>query len=72
MSINVGGDDITIKVYDPETKEVIATYDSYTKAARKLGVTFKVVYNACHSKTRRYSPFLKKEIAIRAVSNKKV
>jgi len=58
-------DDIYVKVYDPEKKKVIATYDSYAQAARKLGLTDKVIYNACANKTRRFSPFLNKEVAIR-------
>lgn len=65
MKSPIEADDIYVKVYDPEKKEVIATYDSYAQAARKLGLTDKVVNNACSSKTRRFSPFLNKEVAIR-------
>jgi hypothetical protein len=63
-----GADDICVKVYDPSKQELIATYNNYTEAARKLGLTFKVVYAACISKTRRFSPFLNKEVAIRAAA----
>ena len=66
-----GADDICIKVYDPTKQELIATYDNYAQAARKLGLTGKVVYTACINKTRRFSPFLNKEVAIRASGIKK-
>jgi hypothetical protein len=66
-----GADDICIKVYDPEKKEMIAVYDNYAQAARKLGLTSKVVYAACTNKTRRFSPFLKKEVALRASAKEK-
>jgi HJR/Mrr/RecB family endonuclease len=46
MKNPIVADDIYVKVYDPEKKKVIATYDSYAQAARKLGLTDKVIYNA--------------------------
>lgn len=67
-----GADDICIKVYDPIKKELIATYSNYTEAARKLGLTYKIVYVACISKTRRFSPFLNKEVALRTSANKPI
>jgi hypothetical protein len=66
-----GSDDICVKVYDPEKKELIAVYDNFCQAGKKLGISGKIVYNACLYKTRRYSPFLKKEVAIRTASNNK-
>lgn len=72
MKSPIVADDIYVKVYDPEKKEVIATYDSYAQAARKLGLTDKVVYNACSNKTRRFSPFLNKEVAIRISAKPKI
>jgi hypothetical protein len=66
-----GADDICVKVYDPSKQELIATYNNYTEAARKLGLTFKIVYAACISKKRRFSPFLNKEVAIRASAKNK-
>ncbi len=72
MSIDkFGADDISIKVYDPSKQELIATYNNYTEAARKLGLTYKVVYTACANKTRRFSPFLNKEVAIRVAAKQK-
>lgn len=66
-----GADDICIKVYDPLNQELIATYDNYTQAAKKLGLTYKVVYAATMTKKRRYSPFLDKEVALRVSAIKK-
>ena len=66
-----GADDICVKVYDPNKQELLATYNNYTEAARKLGLTYKVVYAACTNRTRRFSPFLNKEVAIRASGIKK-
>jgi hypothetical protein len=66
-----GADDISIKVYDPSKQKLIATYNNYTEAARKLGLTYKVVYTACANKTRRFSPFLNKEVAIRVAAKQK-
>lgn len=72
MMDKFGADDICIKVYDPSKQELIGTYANYTEAARKLGLTYKVVYAACMNKTRRFSPFLKKEVAIRAAGKKRI
>lgn len=66
-----GADDICIKVYDPEKKEVIARYNNYAEASKKLGLTSRAVQYACINKVRKYSPFLNKEVAIRTSSNKK-
>jgi hypothetical protein len=65
-----GANDICIKVYDPSKQELIAVYDNYTQAAKKLGLTYKVVFNATMTKKRRYSPFLDKEVAIRVAGKK--
>lgn len=67
-----GVDGVCIKVYDPTTKSVIATYRNYAEASRKLGLTNRAVTHACVSKKRKYSPFLKKEVAIRISRNEKV
>ena len=63
-----GVDDICIKVYDPTNQQVIVTYDNYTEAARKLGLTYKLVYTGCTKKIRRFSPYLNKEVALRVAS----
>ena len=60
MNNKLDADDICIKVYDPLTQELIATYDNHTEAARKLGLTYKLVYSASINKKRRFSPFLNK------------
>lgn len=67
-----GADDICIKVYDPEKKQLIAVYKNYTEAARKLGLTYKVIHAACINKTRRFSPILNKEVALRAAAKEKI
>lgn len=72
MIENQIADDICIKVYDPIKKELIATYRNYTEAARKLGLTYKIVYVACANKTRRFSPILNKEVALRTSANKPI
>lgn len=66
MSIGqFGYEDECIKIYDPSKKECIAVYDNFGKAERALGLTSKVLRNAAKSKTRRFSPILKIEVAIR-------
>lgn len=67
-----GANDICIKVYDPEKQELIAVYNNYTEAARKLGLTYKVIFSATMNKKRRFSPFLNKEVAIRVAAKEKV
>jgi hypothetical protein len=67
-----GMDDVCIKVYDPIKKELLSTYDTYTEAAQKTGISTRVIKIAIRSKTRRYSPFLKKEVALRIASKKPV
>jgi len=66
-----GADDICVKVYDPEKQELIVVYDNYAQAAKKLGLTAKVVHGACRNKTRRFSPILNKEVALRASAKTK-
>jgi len=67
-----GMDDVCIKVYDPMKKELLSTYDTYTEAAQKTGIPPRVIKIAIRSKTRRYSPFLKKEVALRLASKKPI
>lgn len=68
---NYGMTDECIKVYDPEKKELIATYDTYTKAERATGISAKILKVAVKTKTRRYSPTLQKQIAIRLAAKNK-
>ncbi len=60
-----GYEDECIKIYDPTTKECIAVYDNLYKAERGLGISNNVLRTASRLKTRRFSPILNKEIAIR-------
>ena len=66
-----GIEDECIKVYDPINKQLIATYDTYVMACKKLGLTHKSIKNATITKSRRFSPILNKEIAIRLASKNK-
>ena len=68
---NYGMADECIKVYDPIKKEVIAVYETYTKAARELGISDSVLKRAVQTKTRKFSPVLKKEVAVRIASKLK-
>ena len=54
-----------IKVYDPSKQEQIGAFATYGKAEKFLGISSKIIKNAVVSKTRRFSPFLNKEVAIR-------
>jgi hypothetical protein len=63
-------DNISVKIYDPAKKELIATYNSYKDASQKLGMTYKVLKIAAKTKTRRFCERLNKEIAIREASLK--
>jgi len=66
MSLGTFGyEDECIKIYDPEKKEVIGVYDTFPKAEKATGVSAKSLHNAVKYKTRRFSPFLNKEIAVR-------
>jgi len=64
-------DDVCFKVYDPEKKELIGTFETATVASHKLGLTVKVIHTAARNKTRRFSPILNKEISIRFGSKTK-
>lgn len=58
-------DDLCIKVFDPETKTLIAIYENYKEAGKKLGIDMKMVYTGCTSKTKRFSSKLNKKVALR-------
>ena len=58
-------EDTCIKVYDPEKKELVAVYKTFSKASNRLGVGHSTVQHKCESKRRMYSPMLKKEVAVR-------
>jgi hypothetical protein len=60
-----------LKIYDPSKQEVIKECDTYVDAEVYTGIPNKILRNAAVHKTRRYSPFLKMEIAIRVAVKKK-
>lgn len=66
-----GYEDECIKVYDPIKKECIAVYDNYYKAQKALGLSSTILRNAARAKTRRFSPILNKEIALRVSGKQK-
>ena len=60
-----------LKIYDPSKQEVIKECNTYVDAEVYTGIPNKILRNAAVHKTRRYSPFLKMEIAIRVAVRKK-
>lgn len=66
-----GYDDLEIRVYNPETKEVVDKFDNFNRAGYVLGISPRSVREACISKTRRYSPRIGIDVAIRLVNKKK-
>lgn len=58
-------EDTCIKVYDPEKKELIAVFKTYSKASNRLGVGHSTVQHKCESKRRMFSPILNREVACR-------
>jgi hypothetical protein len=62
---HIGVDDECVKIYDPSKKELIKVFDNYGDAGKYLGLSPKVLRNAAIGKTRRFSPILNKEVAIR-------
>ena len=63
-------DDTCIKVFDPETKTLIAVYETYKDVAKDLGIELKAVQSGCASKNKRFSIKLNKKVALR-LANKK-
>ena len=61
-----------IKVYDTQTKQVIAVFDNYKKASFGLGVTEKAVNYRTSNKLRFFSPKLNKEVATRISKKEQV
>ena len=62
---HIGAEDECVKVFDPSKQELLKVFNTYGEASRYLGLTSKVLRNAALNKTRRFSPFLNKEIAVR-------
>jgi hypothetical protein len=64
------GQEQYLKIYDPVKQELIKECDDYVEAERFTGISNKILRSASMSKTRRFSPFLNKEIAIRVAAKK--
>jgi len=58
-------DNTCIKVYDPITKTLIAVFQDYKEASRKLGIDRKMICSGYALKKQRFSPILNKKVAIR-------
>lgn len=67
---NLGQEDICYKVYDPIEKKLIVSYNTCRETSDKLGLSQTVVRSAAVNKTRRFSPVLNKEVAIRIATRK--
>ena len=65
-------EDECINVYDPAEKKLIGTYKNYREASRVLGLLTKNLRQAVCNKTRRFSPFLNKEVALRLANKNKL
>lgn len=65
LSVNQIKDNTCIKVYNPQKQELIAVFNSYKKAAAKLGLTDSVVQKCCTKKTRVFAPHVNLEVALR-------
>ena len=60
-----------LKIYDPAKQELIKECPTYVDAEIFTGIPNKKLRDAAVHKTRRFSPFLNKEIAIRIAVKKK-
>lgn len=67
----IGVEDECIKIYDPTKQELLATFDRYKDASRFLGLSDNIIKAAATTKSRRFSPTLNKEVAIRLASKNK-
>jgi hypothetical protein len=63
-------DDTCVKVYDPETKTLLAVYECYKDVSKDLRIELKAVQSGCASKNKRFSPLLNKKVALRLVNKK--
>ena len=72
MRINdIAAENEYLKIYDPAKQELIKECDTYVDAERFTGISNRILRGAAIHKTRRFSPFLNKEIAIRVAVKKK-
>jgi len=63
--------DECIKIYDPSKQELIKECNNYVEAEVFTGIPNRKLRDAAVHKTRRFSPFLNKEIAVRIAVRKK-
>lgn len=65
MRLGIGTDNICIKVYNPQNQKLIGVYDTYKKAAARLGIRSEKIADKTASKKRVFSPTLNMQVAIR-------
>lgn len=65
VSVNQINDNTCVKVYNPLKQELIAVFDTYKKAAAKLGLTDSIVQKCCTKKVRVHAPHINMEVALR-------
>lgn len=58
-------EDICVRIYDPALQKVIAAFPSFKKASSKIGLSIKILQARADNKTRVYSDYFGKEIAVR-------
>ena len=68
---NLMAQDEYLKIYDPAKQELIKECNTYVDAEIFTGISNRILRGAAVHKTRRFSPFLNKEIAIRIAVRKK-
>jgi hypothetical protein len=56
---------VIVQLYGELVKKVIAAYPSFKQASYKIGLSAKVLQSRADSKTRIYSEYFQKDIAIR-------
>lgn len=64
-TINSFYEDMCIKIYNPENKQLIGVFKNFAKAANKLGVHITILSRKCGNKERLFSPSLNIEVACR-------
>ncbi len=67
IMLDFKGEDVCVKAYDVNTKEVIGTFEGYKKAGLALGIREQSVAQRCKTKTRVFARRLNKEVALRLV-----
>lgn len=65
ISVNQIPDNTCIKIYEPGEQKLIAVFESYKRAADKLGTTPSAIQHACSRRGRTHSNMLGRPVAPR-------